>query len=133
MCKKKKIGLIKLLFCMILCAMTLVCVMGCTSNAPSYHIKYKITNMAGIEDTSSGQGLTFENTFEVSGTIEIQNYDTDLIVVTAKACGNKGSYIPIFTTININGDGIYSFTMSSYYRNGVDWVTKIFDIEVKEA
>lgn len=105
-----------------------------TSSKPSFYIHYKIQNLAGLEDTSFGQGLTFENTFSVSGTIELKNYKSDLIVLTAKAMeDNNNAYIPIFTTINYYGNGIYDFTMSSFYKNGITWVTKIVDIEVKES
>ena len=31
------------------------------------------------------------------------------------------------------GNGIYDFSMSSFYKNGVQWVTRIDDLIVAEA
>lgn len=98
-----------------------------------WHIKYNITNFAGIEDSSSGLGLSYENTFKVSGTIELKNYKTDMIAITADAIDKYGRSVHIFTAIKINGNGLYNFEMTSFYRNGVELIVDIINIKVKEA
>ena len=39
-----------------------------------FSIDYRIQNLAGIEDASYGQGLDYQNTFKVFGTIKLENY-----------------------------------------------------------
>ena len=125
MCKrrniKKIVSIILILFCF-----GLLC--GCSLGKPKFEMNYKIGNNTSVGYIS---GVAY-STFSVEGTVTIKNYKTDLIVITADAYGSSGDFIHIFTTVNINGDGVYSFKMESFYKNGVDWVTDITNIKVKE-
>ena len=99
-----------------------------------FSIDYRIQNLAGIEDASYGQGLDYQNTFKVFGTIKLENYKSKKIIIRAKAKGEYNNfYVPIFTVLDYTGNGIYDFSMSSFYKNGVQWVTRIDDLIVAEA
>ena len=107
MCKrrniKKIVSSILILFCF-----GLLC--GCSLGKPKFEMNYKIGNNTGVGYIS---GVAY-STFSVEGTVTIKNYKTDLIVITADAYGSSGDFIHIFTTVNINGDGVYSFKMESF-------------------
>ncbi|MBQ9790994.1 MAG: hypothetical protein IJW28_00240 [Clostridia bacterium] len=104
-------------------------VIGSMFKKPDWDMSYQIINYAGMEPNGY---MEYNQTFKVKGTVTIQNYESEMIVITADAVGNLGGEIHIFTVVRVSGDGTYDFEMGSFYAEGVEYVVSIKNMEVKD-
>ena len=118
-----------IVICLIMLLVNSLMLFGCQKE--KWDMKYSIINYAGMQDTSGG-GLSYAQTFAVKGTVELENYTSSKVIITADAVDTYDRKTRIFTVIDYKGNGTYDFYMDSFYRYDAK-IVKITNISVKNA
>lgn len=121
---------VKTIIACVVCAILVAVVLLIFRSIPSWNVHYTITNNAGLELYNYS---VYRQTFRIDGTIELENYDAGLLILTADAIDESGYSTDIFTVITITGDGVYSFFMDSFYHTNGGLIVSVENFEVEEA